>query len=67
MDLAGIFEAVPATVWGFLVGSLVTVLGVALTNASNTKRLRLQHAHEREIAERAKHFEGFLESTTPST
>lgn len=54
MDLAGIFEAVPATVWGFLVGSLVTVLGVALTNASNTKRLRLQHAHEREIAERSR-------------
>jgi hypothetical protein len=54
MDLVGMLEAVPATVWGFLVGSLVTVIGVALTNASNTKRLRLQHAHERAIAERAR-------------
>ena len=54
MDLVGMLEAVPATVWGFLVGSLITVIGVALTNASNTKRLRLQHAHEREIAERTR-------------
>lgn len=54
MDLVGMLEAVPATVWGFLVGSLITVIGVALTNASNTKRLRLQHAHERDIAERTR-------------
>ena len=54
MDLVGMLEAVPATVWGFLIGSLITVVGVALTNASNTKRLRLQHAHERAIAERGR-------------
>jgi len=54
MGLVAFMEAVPATVWGFLVGSLVTVIGVALTNASNTKRLRLQHAHERELDARAR-------------
>jgi hypothetical protein len=54
VDLIGMLEAVPATVWGFLIGSLITVIGVALTNASNTKRLRLQHAHERAIAERTR-------------
>ena len=54
MALVAFMEAVPATVWGFLVGSLVTVIGVALTNASNTKRLRLQHAHERELDARAR-------------
>ena len=54
MNVIGVIEAVPPTVWGFLVGSLVTVIGVALTNASNTKRLRLQHAHERELDARAR-------------
>ncbi len=54
MGLIAFMEAVPATVWGFLVGSFITVIGVALTNASNTKRLRLQHAHERELDARAR-------------
>lgn len=54
MGLIAFMEAVPPTVWGFLVGSFITVVGVALTNASNTKRLRLQHAHERELDARAR-------------
>jgi len=54
MGLIAFMEAVPPTVWGFLVGSFITIVGVALTNASNTKRLRLQHAHERELDERAR-------------
>jgi len=46
MDLVKLIDAVPPTLWGFLIGSLLTVLGVILTNAANTKRLRLQHEHE---------------------
>jgi hypothetical protein len=54
LDLVAAFEAVPATVWGFMIGSIFTVIGVALTNASNTKRLRLQHEHERLLDARAR-------------
>ncbi len=46
MDLAELLGAVPATLWGFIVGSFLTVLGVVLTNAANTRRLRMQHEHE---------------------
>lgn len=46
MSLVDLINAVPATLWGFIVGSFLTVLGVILTNAANTKRLRLQHEHE---------------------
>lgn len=44
--MAELLDAVPPTIWGFIIGSLLTVLGVVLTNAANTKRLRLQHEHE---------------------
>jgi hypothetical protein len=46
MGLIELINAVPATLWGFVIGSFFTVLGVVLTNAANTKRLRLQHEHE---------------------
>ena len=44
--MAELLDAVPPTIWGFIIGSLLTVLGIVLTNAANTKRLRLQHEHE---------------------
>ncbi len=34
---------------GIIIGSLFTIIGVVLTNASNTRRLRLQHEHERAL------------------
>ena len=46
MDLAELLGAIPATLWGFIVGSFLTVLGVVMTNAANTRRLRMQHEHE---------------------
>lgn len=49
MSLAMMIRAVPATFWGIVVGSLFTVIGVVITNRSNTQRLRLQHEHEREL------------------
>lgn len=52
--VAAAIAAIPATFWGVVIGSLFTVIGVALTNASNTRRLRLQHQHEHERDERAR-------------
>jgi hypothetical protein len=49
MNLLTMIRAVPATFWGIVIGSLFTVLGVMLTNASHTRRLRLQHDHERAL------------------
>jgi hypothetical protein len=46
MNIIELIDAIPATLLGFIIGSLLTVLGVILTNAANTKRLRLQHEHE---------------------
>ncbi len=36
VDLYVLLERVPATVWGFLIGSLITVVGVVLTNAATS-------------------------------
>lgn len=54
MDLVALIASIPATFWGVIIGSLFTVIGVAITNASNTQRLRLQHEHERARDERAR-------------
>ena len=54
MDLVALIASIPATFWGVIIGSLFTVIGVAITNASNTRRLRLQHEHERTRDERAR-------------
>lgn len=53
MDLVALVASIPATFWGVIIGSLFTVIGVAITNASNTRRLRLQHDHERLRDERS--------------
>lgn len=52
MDWMMWIESIPPTFWGILIGSLFTVIGVVLTNSSNTKRLRLQHDHERQLESR---------------
>jgi hypothetical protein len=49
MDLITFFESIPSAFYGVLIGSLLTIIGVVLTNISNTKRLRLQHEHERTL------------------
>jgi hypothetical protein len=41
------FSEISPTFLGIVVGSLFTIIGVILTNSSNTKRLRIQHDHER--------------------
>lgn len=52
MDLVPLIESVPPTVVGFVIGAVITVVGVVLTNAANTKRLRIQHEHDREMRSR---------------
>lgn len=46
MGFTAFLSEMSPTFLGILVGSLFTTIGVILTNASNTKRLRLQHDHE---------------------
>lgn len=49
MTFISIIESIPPAFYGVLIGSLLTIIGVVLTNMSNTKRLRLQHEHERQL------------------
>jgi hypothetical protein len=46
MNLITLIESIPPAFYGVLIGSLLTIIGVSLTNISNTKRLRIQHEHE---------------------
>ncbi|MBW6465153.1 MAG: hypothetical protein K0B06_01455 [Brevefilum sp.] len=46
MNLISLIESIPPAFYGVLIGSLLTIIGVGLTNISNTKRLRIQHQHE---------------------
>ena len=49
MDFITLAAKVSPTFWGIVVGSLFTIIGVVLTNASNIKRLRIQQDYEREM------------------
>lgn len=49
MNITSIFESIPSAFYGVFIGSLLTIIGVVLTNMSNTKRLRIQHEHERAL------------------
>jgi len=49
MEFARYFSEVSPTFLGIVVGSMFTIIGVILTNTSNTKRLRLQHEHEQAL------------------
>lgn len=44
--LAELLSQVPNVVWSGLLASLLTLTGVFISNASNTKRLRIQLAHD---------------------
>lgn len=54
IDLLALLDRIPATFLGIMIGSLFTIIGVLLTNASNTKRLRIQHEHERNLANKTR-------------
>jgi multidrug efflux pump subunit AcrA (membrane-fusion protein) len=49
MNLINFFENIPPAFYGVIIGSFLTIIGVVLTNISNTKRLRLQHEHEQKL------------------
>lgn len=46
--IAQVFDAIPASFWGVVVGSFFSIMGVAITNRASDKRLRAQFEHERE-------------------
>lgn len=54
MSFIAILERIPPALYGVMIGSLLTVIGVTLTNISNTKRLRIQHEHERNLENKAR-------------
>ena len=49
MNLINLFDNIPPAFYGVIIGSFLTIIGVVLTNISNTKRLRLQHEHEQKL------------------
>lgn len=49
MDLISLLENIPPAFSGVIIGSFLTIIGVVLTNISNTKRLKIQHEHELNI------------------
>jgi hypothetical protein len=52
MDIVSLIEKIPATFWGVIVGSFFSIFTVMLTNWSNTKRLRIQLEHDRNLKTR---------------
>jgi hypothetical protein len=52
MDLVYLTNKISPTFWGIVVGSLFTIIGVILTNASNIKRLRIQQDYDRAMKTR---------------
>lgn len=46
-EFASLIQAIPATFWGVIVGSCLTLGGVVITNRANDKRLTAQLAHDR--------------------
>lgn len=50
--LLSLLEKIPATFWGVVVGAILTLGGVVLTNRANDRRLRAQFDHDRKIRNR---------------
>jgi hypothetical protein len=52
-EFINLLNSVPSVIWtgivGTLVGSSLTIIGVVLTNRSNTERLKTQLQHEQNI------------------
>lgn len=51
-DILTLIEKIPASFWGVVVGSLLALGGVVVSNRANDRRLRQQLAHDREIRNR---------------
>lgn len=49
MNLTELIQSVQPTVWGFVIGAIITMLGVVISNAAHARRQREQHSHEREL------------------
>jgi len=49
MTIISFIENIPPAFYGVLIGSMLTIIGVVLTNLSNTNQLRLQYEHERQL------------------
>jgi hypothetical protein len=47
--IADLLGQIPASFWGVIVGALVTIVSVVLTNRGNEKRLERQLRHENEL------------------
>nr|WP_315481482.1 hypothetical protein [uncultured Undibacterium sp.] len=41
-------DSIPSSFWGVLVGSMLSFLGIALTNRANDRRLKIQLEHDRD-------------------
>lgn len=51
-DLVSLIESIPATIWSGIIGAVIALSGVLLSNRGNTSRLRIQLQHD--AAEKAK-------------
>ncbi|MCE5293731.1 MAG: hypothetical protein LLF94_03855, partial [Chlamydiales bacterium] len=47
-----LIEKIPSTFWGVVVGALLSLGGIIITNRANDKRLHKQFLHERELKNR---------------
>ncbi len=52
MNFISVIENIPPALYGIIIGSFLTIIGVMLTNSSNTKQLRIQHEHERQLKDK---------------
>ncbi|HYK35480.1 hypothetical protein [Alloacidobacterium sp.] len=50
--LTQLFDKIPATFWGVVIGSLFTLAGVYFTNRAGDRRLRIQLQNDRELKNR---------------
>ena len=46
--ILALLDKIPATFWGVIIGSIISLGGVYLTNRASDKRLTKQFTHERE-------------------
>ena len=51
-DILALIEKIPASFWGMVVGSFLSLGGVVVSNRANDRRLRQQLAHDRELKNR---------------
>ena len=51
-DILALVEKIPASFWGVVFGSFLSLVGVVVSNRANDRRLRQQLAHDRELKNR---------------